>query len=192
MDLSSGVTAMRTGLRGELEVARNKSGRKDSMATERFWRFPEVLGGGSVEVNLALFHRPGWRNGRRTALKMRRGRPREGFESLSRHHRHKFLGWVQRARAPRTRLDQWRRSTGTRMSRPICNSVQRRTSIASSVRRWKTRRRERSNLGSPRCSRGQAWALEGLDTPGGWYECGNDDAQPPQRRDHSSNVSRRA
>src|SRR5215213_5577251 len=29
-------------------------------------------------VNLALSHRPGWRNGRRTALKMRRGRPREG------------------------------------------------------------------------------------------------------------------
>jgi hypothetical protein len=25
-----------------------------------------------------LFHQPGWRNGRRTALKMRRGRPREG------------------------------------------------------------------------------------------------------------------
>src|SRR5215216_7586276 len=29
-------------------------------------------------VNLTLSHRPGWRNGRRTALKMRRGRPREG------------------------------------------------------------------------------------------------------------------
>src|SRR5215212_8785047 len=30
------------------------------------------------KVNLPLFHQPGWRNGRRTALKMRRGRPREG------------------------------------------------------------------------------------------------------------------
>ena len=34
--------------------------------------------GGFSAVNLALSHRPGWRNGRRTALKMRRGRPREG------------------------------------------------------------------------------------------------------------------